>query len=126
MQRHDLLERALRRTFETEMMDDEISSMTDFILSFFGYNDYILDNFLESKDRNIFYMLEDEGLLKVRKEEIFIKVGRLWRINYWYLDMNAVRKRAEDIVPVDPTPYEDLYQSFWSAQQAEMAQYAQR
>jgi len=54
------------------------------ILKFFGYNDTIIDNILQPEERNMFYMMEDWGILRTEREDTTLYDGREWRINYWY------------------------------------------
>lgn len=55
------------------------------VLDLFGYDDCIIDNILEHKERCLFYRLEAEGILRTRREEIILDDGRNWRIHYWFL-----------------------------------------
>ena len=110
----DLMRKALVNTFDGRMSEDDASSLAEFVMNFFGFNDRILDNHLESSDRNIFYMLEDEGLLHATQEEIFIKVGQRWRLNYWVLKKSAIVERATDaVVPDDKFTFQTFYEDVW-------------
>src|SRR3972149_4811126 len=62
--------------------------------SFFGHESEVIDNRLEVDDRDVFYMLEEEGLLGTRQEEIHIRRGKLWRIHYWILRVDRVKAIA--------------------------------
>ena len=54
-------------------------------MDIFGFDDRIIDNILEQKDRQLFYLLEAEGLLNTGREVITLPNGRQWRIHYWIL-----------------------------------------
>ncbi len=78
------------------MLEKEVEDLCDFILSFFGYEDYVLDNVLTSAERDVFYNLEEYGILTTFREEINIIKGKAWRINQWYLDREKIHKLAQD------------------------------
>ncbi|OGS51567.1 MAG: hypothetical protein A3K75_02335 [Euryarchaeota archaeon RBG_13_61_15] len=80
------VEKALKKTVGRKgMSDDEIKNLAEYLMSFFGYTDEVIDNRLTSEDRDVFYMLEEEGLLTTTQEEVLLKKGKLWRIHYWIL-----------------------------------------
>jgi len=61
-------------------------------MDLFGYDDRIIDNILEHEDRQLFYMLESEGILNTEREEVFLHDGRIWRIHYWILKKKTILK----------------------------------
>lgn len=90
------VERALRRTVGKKgMSDEEIKNLADYLMSFFGYTDEVIDNRLTSEDRDVFYMLEEEGLLTSTHEEVLLKKGKLWRIHYWILKKDQIIRLAQ-------------------------------
>ncbi len=90
------VERALKRTVGRKGMSDaEIKSLADYLMSFFGYTDEVIDNRLTSEDRDVFYMLEEEGLLTTTQEEVLLKKGKLWRIHYWILKKDQIIRLAK-------------------------------
>ncbi len=76
------------------MSDDEIKNLAEYLMSFFGYTDEVIDNRLTSEDRDVFYMLEEEGLLTTTQEEVLLKKGKLWRIHYWILKKDQIIRLA--------------------------------
>lgn len=66
----------------------------NYVMDFFGYRDRIIDNMLESEDRQLFYMLEEENLLKTNSREVTIYDGRTWRIEYWHLRKDNILEYA--------------------------------
>jgi len=60
------------------------------VMDLFGFDDRIIDNVLEHDERQIFYMLEEEGILETEREEIILHDGRIWRIHYWLLKKNTI------------------------------------
>ena len=64
--------------------------MADHLLGFFGYQDRIIDNALETMDRNLFYQFQDWGLLGTISEETTLWDNREWRIHYWLLRTDKI------------------------------------
>ena len=91
----ETLIRAFRNTLGRKgMSEEDINKIADYILSFFGYEEEIIDNKLTSEDRDVFYMLEEEGLLGTREEETQLKKGKSWRIHYWVLKTDTINMYA--------------------------------
>lgn len=75
---------ALRRSVGRKgMRMEDAEAIASNILNFFGFNERIIDNILEPDDRDVFYMLEDCGLLETERDETTLYDGREWRIHYW-------------------------------------------
>jgi len=86
---------ALRETIGRKgMTEDQIQALTDYVISFFGFNQEVVDNRLTVEDRDVFYMLEEEGILTTRQEELHLKKGKLWRIHYWVLRIDHIKELA--------------------------------
>jgi hypothetical protein len=89
------VECALKKTVGKKgMSDQEIKNLAEYLMSFFGYADEVIDNRLTSEDRDVFYMLEEEGLLTTTQEEVLLKKGKLWRIHYWILKKDQIIRLA--------------------------------
>ncbi|MEA3166400.1 MAG: hypothetical protein QOJ26_1272, partial [Thermoplasmata archaeon] len=41
----------------------------NFVMDIFGFDDRVIDNVLEPEDRQLFYILEEEGMLTTEREE---------------------------------------------------------
>lgn len=107
-------------------LDNEVAEeMAEHVLNFFGYGERIIDNMLKTDDRDIFYMLEDMGILKTEREETTLYDGREWRINYWtlkkgYISLLTGRTKGEKPQSKGPGPsndlsvYEELPEDFWN------------
>ncbi|HHF55520.1 MAG TPA: hypothetical protein ENL42_01210 [Thermoplasmatales archaeon] len=67
----------------------------NFVMDLFGFEDRIIDNILEPEDRQLFYILEEEGMLITEREETTIYDGRSWRTHYWFLNKEAILKYKE-------------------------------
>ena len=104
------------------MSDGEIEALAEYVLSFFGYESEVIDNLLDVDDRDVFYMLEEAGLLTTRQEEVFIKKGKLWRIHYWILRTHRIKELAHGDVP-EPVQesfgfYNEMPDEVWNRQVA--------
>lgn len=89
------VEQALRKTLGKKgVSDDEVKRLAEYLMSFFGYTDEVIDNSLTSEDRDVFYMLEEEGLLTTTQEEVLLKKGKLWRIHYWIIKKDQIARLA--------------------------------
>lgn len=60
------------------------------VMDFFGFEDRIIDNTLDQKERQLFYLLEAQGILNTEREKITLQDGRQWRIHYWLLKKNTI------------------------------------
>ncbi len=95
------LRAALRATVgKRGMTEDDVGTLADYLMSFFGFDSEVIDNRLDMDDRDVFYMLEEVGLLGTRQEEIHIKKGKLWRIHYWVLRTARIKELAGTRVPI--------------------------
>src|SRR3989454_10581460 len=87
---------ALRATVgKRGMSEDDLRALADYLMSFFGFETEAIDNNLDVADRDVFYMLEEEGLLTTRQEEVMIKKGKMWRIHYWILRVERIKALAK-------------------------------
>jgi hypothetical protein len=66
-----------------------------FVLDVFGYYDRVIDNVLDYEDRQLFYILEEEGMLATDQEDVILDDGREWRTHYWILRKNTILKYAK-------------------------------
>src|SRR5437870_4206010 len=87
---------ALRATVgKRGMPEEDLRALADYLMSFFGFETEAIDNNLDVADRDVFYMLEEEGLLTTRQEEVMIKKGKMWRIHYWILRVERIKAFAK-------------------------------
>lgn len=109
----DVLKSALARTFKG-LSDKEATEQAYYVLNLFGYADEIIDNMLDTKDRLVFYQLEEEGLLATRHEEPTLPDGRNWRTHYWRWNrQNIFIKRPEEQPKPEGTIYDRLADFVW-------------
>src|SRR2546425_10068174 len=91
---------ALRATVgKRGMSEDDLRALADYLMSFFGFETEAIDNNLDVADRDVFYMLEEEGLLTTRQEEVMIKKGKMWRIPH-----RSIRVERSKAPPKPPRP----------------------
>ena len=116
------VELALKRTVgkKSDMSEEEVKKLAEYVMSFFGYTDEVIDNRLTPTDRDVFYMLEEEGLVTTTHEEVLLKKGKLWRIHYWILKKDQIARLAsmdDKVVEAEDTPasvYEDISDEQWA------------
>ena len=75
--------------------------IAEFVLDLFGYDDRIIDNVLEPDDRQLFYILESEGMLTTGREVTMLNNGREWLTHYWELKKRTILKYARKINRMD-------------------------
>ncbi len=101
------------------------------IMDLFGFDDRIIDNVLEHEERQLFYILESEGILHTEREEISLHDGRIWRIHYWLLKKNKILdythnkkwiKQKDDKLKIpdfeQKTIYSSLPKYMWTARKS--------
>jgi hypothetical protein len=110
------------------MSDEDIEKLAEYLMSFFGYTDEVIDNRLTSEDRDVFYMLEEEGFLTTTQEEVHLKKGKLWRIHYWILKKDQIlrlSRREDELVKSKDecsAVYDDISDEMWGNHKAENGQ----
>ena len=119
----DLMARAISNGMSRQskrMSEQEAYDIAFHVLNFFGYSRYVIDNMLEPEDRDAFYMLEDLGILDTEREETTLFDGREWRIHYWLIRPENVRKLAfnngtkpEDPIANEAMIYDGLPEDIW-------------
>jgi hypothetical protein len=115
------LTRAIQNSMGLKGIDkSEAKRMAEHMLNFFGYSDRIIDNVLEPEDRDVFYMMEDSGLLTTEREETTLYDGREWRINYWLFRksriqelINLAKNDAEEDTDEDNV-YDEIPEDVWT------------
>jgi hypothetical protein len=106
----DDVERALMNTLGKKgMSQEEIKKLANYVMNFFGFDDTVSDNLLKAKDRDVFYTLQDVGLLTTFQDQITIKKGKIWRIHYWVLKKNDILRLANMKEKEDKGGEYDIY-----------------
>ena len=67
-----------------------------FVMDIFGFQDRVIDNVLDPEDRQLFYILEEEGMLTTEREETTLYDGREWRTHYWVIKKDIILNFARD------------------------------
>ena len=87
------LTRAIMNSFNG--MDGEEARKTAFqVLSYFGYERRCLANHLDEGDNQVFYMLEDKGLIRSMSYETLLADGRTWRTSEFELVYEKIMEAA--------------------------------
>jgi hypothetical protein len=112
---------ALKNTLGKKgMQESDIKRLAEYTMSFFGYTDSVIDNRLTSEDRDVFYMLEEEGFVTTTEEEVHLKKGKMWRIHYWILKKDQIARLASMPEEVKPETdelamiYENIDKDVWA------------
>lgn len=84
--REDLLV-AFRKTLgEKGYSEGQLTELADIVITLFGYANSVIDNRLNAKERDVFYRLEEVGLMHTSQEEVSLDKGKIWRLHYWFLN----------------------------------------
>jgi len=75
---------------------DEARRDAGFVLDIFGYDDRVIDNVLDPEDRQLFYILEEEGMLATEREETTLYDGREWRTHYWQIRKEVILRYSQE------------------------------
>ncbi len=119
----DDLARAIKNSIDRSgMAEEEAMERAQHVLNFFGYSERIIDNVLEPEDRDVFYMLEDSGLLTTEREETTLYDGREWRIHYWLFRkdriLELVRSSKErEALEAGRSVYDEVPEDIWAARE---------
>jgi hypothetical protein len=110
----DSLTKALTKRLEAEPA--QAKGLAYRVLNYFGYSDTIIDNLVDQEDRKLFYQLHDAGLLRSTWETTLLLNGKSWRIFYWQLNLEDIRKIAEEGDGGEPDEplYDSLPAEYWS------------
>ena len=69
---------------------DEAQRDAGFVLDIFGFDDRVIDNVLDHESRQLFYILEEEGILTTERDVTALYDGREWRTHYWRLRKDKI------------------------------------
>lgn len=116
------LTKAIQNSVGDQGIDkSEARRMAEHMMNFFGYSDRIIDNILEPEDRDVFYMMEDSGILMTEREETTLYDGREWRINYWLFCKDRIHElthkkgtKSDSDDEDEQTVYDDIPEEVWS------------
>ena len=101
------LEIAFRKTLaEKGFSEEQILKMADEIISLFGFDNSVVDNRLKPEERDMFYKLEEVGLMRTQQEEATLAKGKVWRLHYWFLNAALILKLSRG---VEETPKDDEF-----------------
>ena len=104
--------------------EEEAHRDANFVMDIFGFDDRVIDNDLEPEDRQLFYILEEEGMLTTEREETTLYDGREWRTHYWLFKKDAIKdmsekeremRRLKRSLPNEEDVYRGLPEELWSS-----------
>ncbi len=112
---------------------DEAQRDAGFVMDIFGFDDRVIDNVLDPEDRQLFYILEEEGMLTTEREETTLYDGREWRTHYWRLrkdtilrysrEANGIRKylidKKQPVNVSDEDIYDTLEEDLWTTRKTD-------
>jgi hypothetical protein len=110
---------------KTGLQSSEAARDAEFVMDIFGFNDRIIDNVLEPEDRQLFYMLEEWGLLTTEREETTLYDGREWRTHYWQFRKDQILGFAEQYrermarEEEEDSIYDELPEDLWASREQE-------
>lgn len=92
---------------------DKIVSLADRLMDLFGFEDQVVDNRLTPSDRDMFYMLEEAGLVTTIHDEVQVQKGKTWRIYYWILKKDQIQRIVGELKDEEhsKTPETSVYES---------------
>lgn len=74
---------------------EDASRDAECVLDIFGFDTQVIDNLLEPEDRQLFYHLQESGILTTRSEETLLWNGQEWRTHYWIVRTQRVQEIAD-------------------------------
>lgn len=113
------LEVAFRKTLSPKgFAEEQILAMAEDIICLFGFANAVVDNRLKPEERDLFYKLEEAGLMHTQQEEVAIAKGKVWRLHYWFLNRNLILKLSrgeEEIQKADEfAVYSEMDDDVWT------------
>ena len=108
-----LLAKALKNKFK--MSNEDAIALTKTVEEIFDGQDEVEDMSIDKYARSLFYDLQREKLLKLRREE-FKEQGKFIRKYYWSFNNDIIRETAYEKLKEEPyTVYEKLPKDAWLA-----------
>ena len=104
--------------------EEDAQRDANFVMDIFGFDDRVIDNVLEPEDRQLFYILEEEGMLTTEREETTLYDGREWRTHYWLFKKEAIKgmsekeremRRLKRAAPSEEDVYNQLPSELWGS-----------
>ena len=106
-----LLIKALKNSFNMDEMD--ANELANTVKDIFNGKKEIEDMSIDKYTRSLFYELQREGILKLRREEIK-ENGKIMRKFYWSFDNKKIKEGAFKIFKEEEWKiYEDIPRKAW-------------
>ena len=108
-----LLAKALKNKFK--MSNEDAIALTKTVEEIFGGQEEVEDMSIDKYARSLFYELQREKLLKLRREE-FKEQGKFIRKYYWSFNNDIIRETAYEKLKKEPyMVYKKLPKDAWQA-----------
>ena len=106
-----LLVKALKNRFD--MAKEDAVALAKTVEGIFNGKEEIEDMSIDKYARSLFYELQREKLLKIRREE-FKEKGKIIRKYYWSFDENLIKQAAYEKITVEPyNIYKKIPKNAW-------------
>jgi len=113
----DKLARALEKRLG--MDSARAASTAQRVMSYFGFENVIIDNAIDPEDRRLFYELHDAGVLQSSLDTVVLPSGKSWRIFYWEIDERDLDRILGAADPSSDRPvYSNLPPEAWRSRAA--------
>jgi hypothetical protein len=102
-----------------QLSHQDIERLAERMMDLFGFENQVVDNRLTSEDRDIFYMLEEAGLVTTIEDDVQVQKGKTWRIYYWVLKEDQIHRLAHGSgdekkpMPAEADIYETMSDDVW-------------
>jgi hypothetical protein len=108
----DRLKMAIAKKLKVD--EPEAANLAEQVLSYFGFTNVIIDNVIAPADRKLFYRLHDAGLLHSYAESLVLQNGRTWRIFYWEISDDDLKRILRKKEKETKGTYSKLPAEYWS------------
>ena len=105
---------ALEKALSSKQLSrEQIERLSERIMDLFGFEDQVVDNRLSPEDRDIFYMLEEAGLVTTIEDDVQVQKGKTWRIYYWVLKKDQIKRLSSEseAKAAEVEPEADIYET---------------
>jgi len=77
-----------------DISNDDAQNISSLLLNIFGFENRIIDNILTPEMRRLFYLLQEEHILRTHHERGLLPCSKMWDIYYWSLRKEVIFQYA--------------------------------
>lgn len=77
-----------------DISQDDAKHISSLLLNIFGFENRIIDNILTPEIRRLFYLLQEEKIVRTHHERGMLPGSKMWDIYYWSLRKEVIFKYA--------------------------------